>query len=172
MRWNLTVTRDSLGRCPRAVSISIALVVGVQLAACFTAVPLSAQTEEDIKVAVLDSLLSFVRWPPGGHQKGELVIGVLGENPLGSAIDMLEGRTVFGRRIRVRSFDALAEVGRPHILYLGAEASRSLSETLAIADERGILTVGETDDFTTDGGALSFRFADGRLRITEPVRFP
>lgn len=161
-----SVTCDSLARCPRGVSIWTAFVVGVQLAACFTAVPLSAQTEADIKVAALNRLLSFVRWPPGGHQKGELVIGVLGENPLGLAIDMLEGRTVFGRRIRVRRFDALADVGRPHILYLGAEASRRLSETLAVAGKRGILTVGETDDFTTDGGAVSFRFADGTLRIT------
>lgn len=117
-------------------------------------------------MAALHSLLSFVRWPPDGHQTGELIIGVLGGNSLGSTIDMLDGRTVFDRRIRVRRFASLSEVGRPHILYLGAEASRGLRETLALARERAILTVGETDDFTTDGGALSLLFVQGKLKIT------
>ncbi len=152
--------------CPGGAASWTALIVALLLAPGVTAFPLSAQTEEGVKVAALNSLLSFVRWPPGEHQTGDVTIAVLGAGPLESALDVLEGRTVFGRPIRVVRYESLAEVGHPHILFIGAAASGRLREALVVARERSILTVGETADFTADGGAMSLRFPRGTLEIT------
>jgi hypothetical protein len=67
--------------------------------------------EYALKAAFLYNFIKYVEWPgqalpPGG---GTLVVGVLGRNPFGSALNSLNGKEARGKTIAVRQYNSVAE---------------------------------------------------------------
>ncbi|HEY6328368.1 MAG TPA: YfiR family protein, partial [Blastocatellia bacterium] len=82
-----------------------------------------SQGEYPVKAAFLYNFAKFVEWP--GEALGDpgtpLILGVIGDDPFGQAIDQLvASKTASGRRIMVRRFKWGQDVRQCHILFISS----------------------------------------------------
>lgn len=129
----------------------------------FCAIPCSAGrgAADARKYAVIAAFLYnfflYVDWPDNPDlNEGPLTIGVLGENPFGEALNALEKRHVEGRAIEVLLFDSLETLVGTHILFLPTGSAALLPEVRRALRGQPVLTVGESADFTRNGGVVRF----------------
>ncbi len=132
--------------------------------------PSDAPKAYTLKAVFLYSFGRYVEWPKTSFAtaKAPFVIGVLGEDRFGGALDEIaKKRTVQGRPIVVKRFATLEAYKPPcQILFV----SRSLSaeqQAAVIAKTSGkpVLVVGETPGFAERGGIADFVAANDRIAI-------
>jgi len=129
------------------------------------ATPLS---EYQIKAAYLYYFTTFVDWPPDTFARtgGDLVIGVLGEDPFGGLLDeTLRGKTVNNRRLAVRRFTSPRDARDCHLLFISSSERDRLASILKGLEGSPVLTVGDLDQFAARGGQIAFRMEDKKVRF-------
>src|SRR5690349_7753804 len=127
-------------RCDPAVGSTVdrlrsrlwpALAILVALLYWSTAAPLSAQPsrESDLKAMFLYHLPSFVEWPAAvfAHEESPFVIGVLGDDPFGRALDDLMATAYVGKHpFEIRRFRRAEEANSCHVLFIAGSERRRL----------------------------------------------
>jgi hypothetical protein len=134
---------------------------------CATA---AAQLDEyQAKAVFLYKVASFVEWPAGAF-KGEgesLAVCVLGPTPFEQRLDTtVRNKTVDGRAFTVRQATDAKQIAGCHLLFVsapGLKRFRALRGGLKALT--GVLVVGESEGFATEGGVINFKLVDGRIRI-------
>jgi hypothetical protein len=129
----------------------------------------SGQVDEyRLKAAFLYNFTKFVEWPPESFKSPDepIAICVLGRNPFGNVLnETVSGKVVGARAITVRQIsDSQATAGCP-ILFVGA-AEEKRFRTIA-EDIKGcaVLSVGEAEWFSADGGIITFKLDHGSIRL-------
>ena len=150
------------------------------LASVLTAIVLSPATagsesaragrthEYDLKAVFLFQFAHFVTWPARSFrdETTPITIGVLGEDPFGTALDeVVAGESVGTRRLDVRRYQLAEQVGACHILFISASEADHLPAVLAGLRGRNVLTVGDTKDFATRGGIVGFGVDRNRVKL-------
>jgi hypothetical protein len=147
------------------------ICLGLTLATASLSASLSAQVvrsnEADLKAAFLFNFIRFTEWPPDemANKKEPFVIGVLGKDPFGAALDRaVEGETFNDKPIVVRRFARMDEsVGNSHALFIGLSEGSHLPSILKLLDSQNILTVSEIENFVERGGAIELQKEGGKL---------
>ncbi|HEY2844072.1 MAG TPA: YfiR family protein [Bryobacteraceae bacterium] len=125
--------------------------------------------EYQIKAAFLFNFAKFVEWPAAAFKSVDepFAICVLGHNPFGSALsDVVQGKTVANRPFIVREVSTIQQAGSCHILFVSSSEQRRVRSLMEELRGSTTLTVGETDDFGANGGVITFKLKDSRVRIT------
>ena len=122
--------------------------------------------EYQVKAAFLLNFTKFIEWPASafGTPDAPLTICILGADLFGTALDQIvAGEVVNGRKLAVQHINGPAAPRSCQVLYL----SRSEREILKAPPGAGpgILTVGEGEGFTHDGGMISFVLEHRRVRF-------
>ena len=133
-----------------------------------TRVNAETATEYEIKAAFLYNFMRFVEWPPEAipDSTAPLVIGILGTDPFGRALDqILEEALIENRPIRAVRFPRLADVDSCHVLFVSTSEDHVLSDVLQALGQRPVLTVGEAADFAVSGGMIQFVLRDSKVRF-------
>jgi len=119
--------------------------------------------EYQVKAAFLLNFTKFIDWPNAVPGDAPFTICLLGDDPFGGALDrIIEGETVNGRRLiveRIRRQQAQS----CQIVYVSRsekEVSRFLSGL-----GRGVLTVGEGNQFLREGGMIAFVVSSRHVRF-------
>ena len=134
--------------------------------------PIRAQSpvaeEYSVKAAFLFNFAKFVEWPalafkgPGDP----IAICVLGQDPFGGALqDVVRGKTVANRTFVVRDISNAQEAIGCQIVFVSSSEQKRFRLLLDGLKGRSILTVGEGDDFTANGGIINLKLKDARVRI-------
>lgn len=113
--------------------------------------------EASIKAAFLYNFARLVTWPETafGADDAPFVVAVLGEDPLGAALDKaFEGKSVGDRAFVVKRVKAAAELGVCQLLYL--RDTSQLAKALDALRDRAVLVVGDGDGVTGAGGTIAF----------------
>jgi len=157
---------DSPGRHGRARVILLVILLGVG----FFAPQLRAQSfkEYDIKAAFLYHLANFVEWPAESFPAAEtpFVIGVLGQDPFGKALDeIVQNEVVKDRKLVVQRFRQLDEIKVCHVLFISQSEAGHLDQILASLKGRHVLTVGDSEDFARQGGIVRFVNEKNKIRL-------
>ena len=120
-----------------------------------------------VKAAYLYNFAKFVEWPGQAGDPGTpLVIAVFGNDAFGAVVKQtVQGETVNGRAISVRSVSRTEDLRPCHILFFGSSNKNRLEEMLRAAQGAGILTVGETDEFVQLGGVIGFVAEGNKIRF-------
>lgn len=139
-----------------------AILFGVWLAA-----PVRAQTADEyrVKAAFLYNFAKFVEWPAQAFKgpADPISICIIGKNPFGNALEQaVIGQTVQGRAFTVRQ---VTEAPGCQVLFVSSSERKRLPDILRQAKPPGVLTVGECDNFTAEGGVMNFRIQDGTVKI-------
>lgn len=118
--------------------------------------------EYQVKAAFLLNFTKFIDWPASADPdpNAPFSICILGENPFGTALDQIvEGESINGHKLAVRRIGP-AEVKSCKVIYVGPNEKYSPKNT-----ERGVLTVGEGDNFLRDGGVIAFVLDNRHVRF-------
>jgi hypothetical protein len=133
---------------------------------------LPAQTtvsrEYQIKAAFLFNFAQFVDWPPTAFTNAEapLCIGVLGEDPFGTALEQtVLGETVHNRKLIVQHSRRVEDLTACQLVFISKSEKGHLAEILSKLDGREALTVSEIDGFARRGGIINFYLDGNKVRF-------
>jgi hypothetical protein len=124
--------------------------------------------EYRVKAAFLFNFAKFVEWPPQTFKnRGDpIAICVLGKDPFGGALDQaVSGQTVQGKSFSVRQLVDAQQIGTCQIVFVSSSERKRLPSIFHEIKTSGVLTVGECDNFTAEGGVANFRIEEGTIRI-------
>jgi hypothetical protein len=129
------------------------------LALTVVAMPAFTQkaSEYQVKAAFLFNFSKFLEWPPSAMgQAGEpFVIGILGADPFGSSLDeIVAGEKILDHPLTVKRFAGTEELDRCHILFINMPGKTS--EAINALKGKSVLTVGDDNNFTRNGGIVRF----------------
>ncbi len=161
-------------RAPRLVAagiLPIVAVVGVLFA--------SARGQEGVidreyplKAAFLYNFGKYVDWPDDYHVSDAqgrtvFVIGVVGRNPFGDALDAIaKAKTLKERPIVVSQIARAADFENCHILFVPSGANAQLvGDVLARAQKFPVLVVGEEEGFAQAKGTVNFYIEENRVKF-------
>jgi hypothetical protein len=124
--------------------------------------------EYHVKAAFLYNFAKFVDWPPGAFKSARdpIVICIVGKNPFGGVLDQaVNQQAAQGRWFSVRPIADLEHVAACQILFVSSSERKRLPAIFSEIKTAGVLTVGECDNFTAEGGIINFRIEEGSVRI-------
>ncbi len=127
-----------------------------------------AFNEYQVKAAFLYTFAKFVEWPPQAFSSPSAVmtICVLGEDPFGAFLDdAVRGKTVGDRPMAVVRIADLGTGRDCKILFIAASERRRMPVLLAAAASTGLLTVGDTAEFSAQGGVIELQLDGERIRL-------
>jgi hypothetical protein len=128
----------------------------------------SDPSEYEVKAVMLYNFAMFVEWPAAESPSARtpLVVGVLGRDPFGAALDAItRGRNSPQMRVVVRRFGDLSHLDSCHILFISGSEKGSLPEVLAAVGRRSVLTVSDMEAFARAGGIIGFVLQAGKIRF-------
>jgi hypothetical protein len=150
------------------MSIRLHLILLLLGAFFITDAQAPAFDEYQVKAAFLYNFAKFVEWPPGtfASPNDPVAICIVGQDPFGSALeDMVQGKKIGDRAFTVRRLRDTQQASNCQILFIGAGESKRTRALLETLKSTGILTVGETDDFTAAGGIIGLKLEGTRVRL-------
>jgi hypothetical protein len=120
--------------------------------------------EYQVKAAFLLNFTKFIEWPPSSlPPNAPFSICILGSDPFGRALDrIVDGETVNGRKLAVTRIHDQQSHSCQMVF-----VDRSEKEAAKVLPGfgRGVLTVGERNDFMRDGGMIAFVIENRRVRF-------
>lgn len=122
----------------------------------------SSDTERQykLKAGFLFRFLSFVQWPDQAFDvSGNIIIGILGENPFGNAFKPVEGNRVGRRKLVIEHYDQDTDserLKRCHLLFISSSMENRYKNILKALKGYPVLTVSEIHGFADSGGMIRF----------------
>lgn len=141
-----------------------ALVLAVASSAAAQGTAPTSEMEYKIKAAFLYNLAKYTQWPDE-RSSGPLVIGVVGEDPFGEALDALSARTANGRPLEIIHLQPQEDLGACHILFIAPSAQANSAEVLAAVAGTPVLTVSDVEGFPEAGGMVNLPLDDDQIRL-------
>jgi hypothetical protein len=124
--------------------------------------------EKQLKVVFLANLAKFVEWPPNSSKntRDPIICCILGDGPLGRVLEETASRQSIGnRKFILHHISNPAQSSGCHMLFVSEGEEKRWRSMAAQLTGRGILTIGETPEFTSEGGVVSFKLIDDKARI-------
>ena len=130
--------------------------------------PDGSSLEYQVKAAYLLNFTRYVDWPTGAFEAPgvPMTICVLGRDPFGSVLDAtVRGKVTQGRPLSVRRIQTARGASACHLVFVSQETWRNRGELLDSLRTKGLLTVGESDQFAQQGGVIGFVIQDETVRF-------
>ncbi|HEY5838564.1 MAG TPA: YfiR family protein [Pyrinomonadaceae bacterium] len=148
------------------------IVLGCLLSLCFlgslTSTVQAQSSEYQVKAAFLYNFAKFVDWPGDalGNSNAPLIIGVMGDDPFGGALDQaISGKTINGRSLQVRRLRWGHDLRSCHILFISSSERKRLPQIIQSLRGASVLTVGDMGQFNQQGGIINFILEANKVRF-------
>lgn len=145
--------------------------LGLGLLLLFSIEPAVLATEANgeylLKSAFLFNFAKFVEWPDSTFSTTStpLTICVLGNDPFGSSLDAIAGKTIKGRALaitRLRSVDGVKDC---QILYVSWNELTHTAEIVRTLQKAPVLTVCDVESCAEAGVMLNMRMVENRVQL-------
>jgi hypothetical protein len=130
--------------------------------------PAQLHREYNIKAQYLYNFSQFVEWPPQAFTSpgSPFVIGIVGEDPFGSAIDnVVAGEKAKGHPIVVQRYAGANDIKNCNILFINHSDTAVVGEILSALRAKNVLTVSDLPDFATMGGIIRFYKEKSKVKV-------
>lgn len=128
----------------------------------------SVPKENQLKAALLYTFTKYMDWPSTRFTTSNdpIVIGIMGKSPVTDQLKkVVEGRKLKGRTFLIKSLVSRKEISSVHVLFVPAGGElMAVGDTMDLIHAPGILTVGETAQFTTLGGIITFVSVEDKVQ--------
>ncbi len=128
----------------------------------------SAQfAEYEVKAVFLSNFSQFVKWPDKSFadESAPFVIGIAGDDPFGGALERaVRGQAVGGHKIILKHGRKADDLRGCQIVFI-SKSEKSRTAEIVSALQGSVLTVGEGEDFTRQGGIIGFFMDGGKVRF-------
>jgi len=161
------VRHESVGR-HWGDTTCLAIVLTLFCAPYLTSAQSLVREEYRTKASYLATFPSFIEWPESAFSSPDapFLVCVLGDFRFGTALaEFARGSSPHGRRIDIRWVRKNDNLRRCHILFISNSEAKSYVSILKVVQRADTLTVGETADFLSAGGMLSFLFQNESLQF-------
>jgi hypothetical protein len=128
----------------------------------------NTSSEYQVKAAFLFHFAQFVDWPPQTFKDASspLIYCTVGEDPFQGALETsLSGKTIGSHPLRVQHFKGTEDIRGCQVLFIAAEEKKREAAALVAVKGNAVLTVGETEHFTEEGGMIGFRLEENKIRF-------
>ena len=128
----------------------------------------STPGEYQVKAAFLFHFAQLVEWPVGALNSGDAFIKlcIFADEPQRQELQAtIEGKTIGTRVLHVVAISEVQEIPGCNAIFLSRDQARRQSAILRSIAGMGILTVGETSNFLSDGGMIRFHVDEGKIRF-------
>ncbi len=121
--------------------------------------------EYKIKAGYIYNFTKFITWPE--NELKTFNICILGDDPFGSILNPIEKRVVKNKPIRLSRIKAVNKAEHCHIVFMTGGRAKPLSipERLTISSTLPKLTVGDSNNFTYQGGMIAFFQREGKVKL-------
>jgi len=153
---------------PCVRTLACAVLAAVALAPTAAAQEPAAAIEYQVKAAFLYNFAKFVDWPPEtfARQDALFVVGVLGNESFSVVLDqVVRGKAINGHPFDVRRLRSPEEAAACQMVFVGAQETRLLPALFKAVRATAVLTVGDGESFTRQGGIMNFVVRDNRVRF-------
>ncbi len=127
-----------------------------------------AAGEYQVKAVFLFNFTQFVAWPPDSFadSRAPFVIGVLGRDPFGAALDeAVRGESVNGRSLVIQRYSNVADLRPCQILFIDRSVSGEAAKALETLAHKGTLTVSDFDSASPHDVIIRFLNEDKKIRL-------
>jgi hypothetical protein len=149
-----------------------AVLLGALISFSIQPPPLHAQSAKDVeyraKAIFLSKFPSFVEWPEEAlpPSQAPFLVCVYGDFSFGmSLVENARGETVHGRQLEVKWMHKEKDLRACQILFVSRSEAKRYRQVLDAVQGLSVLTVGETPDFLTAGGGISFLVEQDSLQF-------
>jgi len=124
-------------------------------------------SEYQIKAAFLYNFAKFVEWPAAVSQKGSAAfkIGILGDDPFGADIAVIEKKLVRSKPLKILRANALDELSGCQVIFICASVEPWLADILERLQGKPVLTVGDTNRFAHQGVMINLINVGNKIRF-------
>src|SRR4051812_19070122 len=155
------------GFCPffPATALVMQMVAGVVTTSDYA---FAEYTEYAVKGEFIERFTRFIDWPENAFASADapFVICILGENPFGDYLDRLaRNRKIKDRTVQVSHPSSLRELDRCHVLFIARSEKGRVGAVVARAENKPILTVGDTTGFAEEGVLVNFYQEEGSVHF-------
>jgi hypothetical protein len=151
------------------IHMTLRLVSLISLATLLAVCAGGQEIEEyQVKAAFLYNFAKFVEWPAQAFKTSQdpIVVCVLGQNPFGNALEeVIRGKSIEGRAFALRQVADAEEASVCQILFISSSEGKHFRALYPNLKPAGILTVGETQGFATNGGVINFKLDGGHVHF-------
>ena len=142
---------------------------GLPLATLLVAMAVAQKLDEyQVKAAFVCNFASFVEWPAGvfRNQRDPFTICVMGRNPFGQTLANLAATKAFdGHAFVVREISDATQASSCQIVFISASERLRFRFIIDGLKTISALTVGDADDFISEGGMIALRLANDKIRL-------
>lgn len=128
-----------------------------------------ASREYALKAVFLLNFTRFVEWPASAFPQtnSPIVIGVLGSDPFGRALDdVVKGEVVEGHPVIVERYQSTAELKPCQILFISMSEQSRWPEVRDALKGQPVLTVSEMENFARVGGMIRlYKSSQNKIRL-------
>lgn len=120
-------------------------------------------TEYQVKAAYIYNFAKFVEWPPG--VSGDINVCVLGDDPFGDDLSIIEGKRVLSRKIAIREVASYRNSAGCDIIFISYSEEYHLTQLLKYLKRYPVLTIGDTEGFADKGVMINFYMENRTVRF-------
>jgi YfiR/HmsC-like len=128
----------------------------------------TATDEYKVKAAFLFHFAQFVDWPSDAFNSGDqsLDMCIFDDEPhLQELQSALEGKAIGARVVHVRLLHQTQPVQGCSILFLGRDEGRRQTAALRNLHGQPVLTIGESNNFLSEGGIIRLHLVQDKVRF-------
>ena len=121
-----------------------------------------------VKAAFIYNFARFIEWPNEVFASGNapFVIAVVGDDPFKGALEQaVAGKKVGNRNVEIRHFDSVDKIGSCQILVVPTTDDEAEAQILRKVEKDHVLTIGESDNFSSIGGCIRFFAEENKVRF-------
>jgi YfiR/HmsC-like len=125
-------------------------------------------SEYDVKAAFLGNFIQFVRWPARAFPDAgsPFTICIVGSDPFGSALERsVAGQSVGGHKVTIKRSRRPEDLKSSQLVFVSKSERSRAGEILAGVQGASVLSVGEFEDFTRQGGVINFMMEGDKVRF-------
>jgi len=117
----------------------------------------SPYTPYQHKALYLFNFAKYTEWPKTAFpdDKAPFVLGILGNDPFGSDIDIIKGKTIKGRKLVIRHLKSAQEAANCQLLFICSSETNNLAQIFRAVEHSSVLTIAEAEGFTEQNGMIN-----------------
>ena len=121
--------------------------------------------EYKVKAAFLYNFTRFIDWPQVSRSSSDFSICILGLNPFGEELDVINGKPVKDRKVVTRLIKDVRDIEGCDCLFVSDSEKQNLDDIFRAVGERNVLTVGDMKGFAGAGGVIQFVTQESKIRF-------
>jgi hypothetical protein len=124
-------------------------------------------TESSLKAAFIYNFAKFTEWPQDILPvTATFTACVLGDSPIRDALERAaKGHQVMGRGISVSQIQLEGKLRSCNLLYVSGQTPAQVAAIVAAVQGAPVLTIGDSDTFSKQGGIAQMFVVDGKMRF-------